>query len=80
MNVIVYGPQGSGKSMNAKAMLKHFNLKHFHDGETFPQNVDFTLIIRQEKPTDEQAQNARVYSIDEVKKLMGTKFSQHKVL
>lgn len=31
MSVIVYGPQGCGKSKNAKAMMAHFGLKHLID-------------------------------------------------
>jgi hypothetical protein len=31
MSVIVYGPQGCGKSKNAEVMMAHFGLKHLID-------------------------------------------------
>ncbi len=34
MSKIIYGPQGCGKTRNAKALMEHFGLKHLiDDGE-----------------------------------------------
>lgn len=33
MSVIIYGPQGCGKTRNAEALMKRFGLHHLIDGE-----------------------------------------------
>lgn len=39
MNLIILGPQGSGKGTQAKALAKHFGLTHISTGELFRQEI-----------------------------------------
>ncbi len=40
-SVIVYGPQGCGKSKHAQAMLKHFKLRYVVEADDMEYGKDF---------------------------------------
>lgn len=51
-SVIVVGPQGCGKTLNARALAKAFGLKHWCDAEDGPLPARDHLILAHETPRD----------------------------
>lgn len=44
MSVIVYGPQGCGKSLNAQQLMRHFNLKRVIEADELSFSSVYLLI------------------------------------
>lgn len=68
---IVYGPQGCGKSRNARALANALKLNFIRDDWRPDQTPPITdhLILTQERPDDDTYQR-RVMSFDEAMKLI----------
>ncbi|HEY0288535.1 MAG TPA: hypothetical protein VGC62_16250 [Pseudomonas sp.] len=66
----VYGPQGCGKTHNAKALADALNLNHIRDDWTPDQKIPITdhLILTQHEPQDFGVERRRVLSFNEAMK------------
>lgn len=75
MSIIVYGPQGCGKTKHAEALRVHFNCaqiideaewpKTSRDWTKFKSGSDLLLVTDDEKPTVGTELDRRVYSFEE---------------
>jgi len=73
-SVVIYGPQGCGKTRNAKLLAKHFELKKIHDNWFIGDYVDKnnTLILTNETPEDVRVTTRRLWiSFDAAMKATG---------
>ncbi len=73
-SVIVYGPQGCGKTFNREAIMAHFGLgqviEDLPSGKHFPSSD--CLVLTNRIPTPEELKQVRgpVFSFDEVMRQM----------
>lgn len=71
-SIVVYGPQGCGKSKNAKAFMKFFGLNCLFDGH--PIELGYpkfdTLVLTNHHPSTLQKWNRRVIEFDKAMAMM----------
>jgi len=63
MSVIIYGPEVSGKTLNAEALKKHFKMRYLRDGapDPYPKTIGkmeefkagFELFLTNDPPPDD---------------------------
>lgn len=66
MSLVIYGPQGCGKTQHAVALAKHFGLNIIYDGWHFGERIPLmnVMALTNAEPQPEYA-GLRVLSFDE---------------
>lgn len=73
-SVIVYGPQGCGKSTHAEALARHFGLSVIHDDDYIDQRkyrAAGTLYLTCVKPEWVPDEARRCFSFDDAMRMVG---------
>lgn len=77
-SIVIHGPQGCGKTLNAQRLARHFGLPGVRDEEPYRWNKPIPpgwLILTSEEPPAHVATTARVLSFAEAMREAGIKCS-----
>ena len=81
MSIIVYGPRGCGKTLNAARLRDFFKLRNFHDQYPNPYgrlhaspavfNAEAVLYLTHEEPPEHLRNHPKVVRYSDAMRLMG---------